>query len=83
VAGVIRARGTRGPRRPSFDARSEPRPLYPTGGDNRPNKSVSTVVAEMISPTRQAPTIKQWSLDAPREIISASHLEVKTRHTDA
>src|ERR1043165_4631406 len=29
IAGVLRARGTRGLRRPSFDARSEPRPLYP------------------------------------------------------
>ena len=45
---IFYARATRGLRRPSFDARSEPTRYTLTGRDRRPNKLISTVVADLI-----------------------------------
>src|SRR5262245_37291052 len=84
IAGLLRARGTRGLRRPSFDARNEPRPLYPHWRRKTTEQVGLNGSGRDDLPARQAPTIKQWSLDVRRQIISASHLlEVKPHGTDA
>ncbi len=87
VAGVLRARGTRGLRRPSFDARGEPHPQRPHWKGQTTEQVGLNGDGFSDLPARRDRTIRMSSLDArskgqPRPLLCRALEKIGIRSLD-